>query len=338
MLQGDRVSPLLAWLTGKRVLVTGGTGSFGRTLVDLCLRKSEASEIVVYSRDEQKHVKLRREFPDRRLELFLGDVRDLERVRQAMRGVQLVFHAAAIKHVPLTEQHPLEAVRTNVLGCHNVLTAALEAGVEALVSLSTDKAVEPVNVMGMSKALQERLTASFAGKGMRVSVVRYGNVLASNGSVVPYFLQLLREGQSVLPVTDRRMTRFVLTLDDSVHLVLHALSRGADGEIYVLDLPAFRIWDVAEIIAEAGSVRGKSVRVEEVGIRPGEKLHESLISTEEMRRAANEGTFWRISRYVSGDERFIPSQEERSLRSDDVRQLKKSEIREILAAQGLLPE
>lgn len=319
------------------MLVTGGTGSFGRTLVEVCLRKSEAREIAVYSRDEQKHVALRREFSDSRLKLFLGDVRDLERVRQAMRGVHMVFHAAAIKHVPLTEEHPLEAVLTNVIGCHNVLTAAVEMGVESVVCLSTDKAVEPVNVMGMSKALQERLTASFSGKGVRTAIVRYGNVLASNGSVVPYFLQLLRARERILPVTDRRMTRFVLTLDESVALVLHAMSGGADGEIFVLDLPAFRIWDVAEVLAEASSALGVPTTVEEVGIRPGEKLHESLISAEEMRRATRSGEFWRIARYSSGDERFAPSREEQSLTSDAVRCLSKAEIRDLLASNRLLP-
>ena len=333
VLEGKSSADLLAVLKGKRILITGGTGSFGKTLVGLCLSQSAAREIMVFSRDEQKHVALRREFSDPRLRLFVGDVRDLERVRQAMRGVELVFHAAAIKHVPLTEEHPFEAVQTNVLGCQNVLTAALEAGVEAVVTLSTDKAVEPVNVMGMSMALQERLTASFARKGTRVSIVRYGNVLASNGSVVPFFLQLVRRGESVLPVTDRRMTRFVLTLDESVGLVLHALSHGANGEIYVLDLPAFRIWDVAEVMAEAT----ERVRVEEVGIRPGEKLHESLISAEEMRRATRQGPFWSIARYVSGEERFRPSQDEVPLRSDGVRQLQKDEIRSLLRAQGLLP-
>jgi UDP-N-acetylglucosamine 4,6-dehydratase len=328
---------LLEGLKGKRILVTGGTGSFGHTLVDLCLRSSEAKEIVVYSRDEQKHVALRRQQPDRRLKLFLGDVRDLDRLRLAMRGVDLVFNAAAIKHVPLTEEHPMEAVGTNVVGAHNVCQAALEAGVQGLVSLSTDKAVEPVNVMGMTKAVQERIVASYAGHGMRVSVVRYGNVLASNGSVVPYFLQLLAGGAARIPVTDRRMTRFVLTLDQSVHLVLHALSRGADGEIYVLGLPAFKIWDVAEVLAEAASGPGRSVGVEEVGIRPGEKLHESLVSSEEMRRASNEGSFWRIERYHSGDERYTPAQEERSLTSDRAPQMSKQEIVTLLSEQRLLP-
>ncbi len=331
------VSRLLEGLRGKRVLVTGGTGSFGRTLVELCLQQSEAREIVVFSRDEQKHVALRRELADDRLRLFVGDIRDVERLRLAMRGIDLVFNAAAIKHVPLTEQHPMEAVQTNILGCYNVCQTALEAGVEALVSLSTDKAVEPVNVMGMTKALHERVVASFAGQGLRVAIVRYGNVLASNGSVVPYFAQLINSGASELPVTDRRMTRFCLTLEESVHLVLHALTQGEDGSTYVLDLPAFRIWELAEVMAETGSWPDHLVRVRETGIRPGEKLHESLISAEEMRRTTREGAVFRIARYRSGDEKFAPARPEKSLASDAVRLMTKPEIADLLSANGLLP-
>ena len=331
------VSGLLEGLKDKRVLVTGGTGSFGRTLVELCLEQSQAREIVVFSRDEQKHVALRRALPDERLRLFVGDIRDVERLRLAMRGIDLVFNAAAIKHVPLTEQHPMEAVQTNILGCYNVCQIALEAGVEALVSLSTDKAVEPVNVMGMTKALHERVVASFAGQGLRVAIVRYGNVLASNGSVVPYFAQLIESGASELPVTDRRMTRFCLTLQESVYLVLHALTRGEDGSTYVLDLPAFRIWDLAEVMAEAAARPDQPIRVRETGIRPGEKLHESLISAEEMRRTTREGSVFRIARYRSGDEKFPPARTEKSLSSDAAQSLTKPQIVDLLRANGLLP-
>lgn len=321
-------------VAGRRLLITGGTGSFGRTFVRTCLRHTRAEEVLVYSRDEQKHVALQREVDDPRLGCVLGDVRDLDRLRIALRGVDFVFNAAAIKHVHFTEEHPMEAVATNVLGTHRVCQAALECGVEALISLSTDKAVEPVNVMGMSKALHERVVGSFAGKGMRVGIVRYGNVLASKGSVVPYFRRLLERGAETLPVTDRRMTRFVLTLDDSVDLVMHAFAESEGGETFVLDLPAFSIWQVAEVMAQAA---GRTVSVEEIGIRPGEKLHETLISGEEMRRSSRSDGFWTIRRYRSGQELFAPSRSEAHLASDGARQLSRPEILDLLRREGCLP-
>lgn len=320
---------------GKRLLITGGTGSFGRTFVGTCLGETKAKEVRVYSRDEQKHVALQREVSDPRLTCMLGDVRDLERLRLAMRGVDFVFNAAAIKHVHFSEEHPMEAVNTNVLGTHRVCQAALEAGVEALISLSTDKAVEPVNVMGMSKALHERVVSSFASLGMRVGIVRYGNVLASNGSVVPYFRQLLEDGAPSLPVTDRRMTRFVLTLKDSVDLVMHAFAGCQDGETFVLDLPAFEIWKVAKVMAAAA---GRPVTLEEVGIRPGEKLHETLLSAEEMRRAYREDGFWTLRRYHSGQELFAPARQESRLSSDLTHHLTKEEIHELLEREDCLPQ
>ena len=322
-------------MEGRRLLITGGTGSFGRTFVRTCLERTKVAEVIVFSRDEQKHVALKRQFDDPRLRCFLGDVRDMDRLRLAMRGVELVFNAAAIKHVHFSEEHPLEAVATNVVGTHNVCLAALENGVETVISLSTDKAVEPVNVMGMSKAIHERVVASFAGQGMRIGIVRYGNVLASNGSVVPYFKRLLEDGASRLPVTDRRMTRFVLTLEESVKLVLHAFVNCRDGETLVLDLPAFRIWSVAEVMARAA---GRPVEVEEVGIRPGEKLHETLVSAEEMRRAERREDFWILHRYQSGEERFAPAREEARVASDSARQLSDQEIHDLLEREGCLPQ
>lgn len=335
--EGPVNTAAIDFLEGSSVLITGGTGSFGETMLRTILSKSRARSVAVYSRDEQKHVRLLRRIADARLRTIVGDVRDLDRLRFAVRGMDFVFNAAAIKHVHLSEQHPMEAVQTNVVGASNVAQAALEAGVRCLVTLSTDKAVEPVNVMGMSKALQERVVASFAGQGMRVGVVRYGNVLASNGSVVPYFQHLLREGSDHLPVTDRRMTRFVLTLEDSVDLVLHALRAARNGETFVLDLPAFRIWDLAEVMAAAASRGSRRVTVRETGIRPGEKLHESLISSEEMRRASRDGRVWHIERYESGEQRFAPSREEQRLASDSVRHLSHPEIEHLLKENGLLP-
>jgi FlaA1/EpsC-like NDP-sugar epimerase len=332
-----RIAGSLGHLDGRRILVTGGTGSFGRTFVQLCLAHSKATEIAVYSRDEQKHVAMQRFHGDLRVRSIVGDVRDVDRLRFAMRGIDYVFNAAAIKHVHFTEEHPMEAVRTNVLGADNVCRAALDAGVRCLVTLSTDKAVEPVNAMGMSKALQERVVGGYAGSGMRVGIVRYGNVLDSNGSVVPLFRSLIEQGRRELPVTDRRMTRFSLSLTESVGLVAHAMRRCRDGETFVLDAPAFDVWSLAEVVAEHAQAHGRKVRVREVGIRPGEKLHETLISPEEMRRARRDRDVWVIRRYQSADEAFAASRPELRLSSDAVRRLTKPEIRRVLHRNDCLP-
>lgn len=324
-------------LAGKRILVTGGTGSFGKTFVQLCLTHSRAKEIAVYSRDEQKHVAMQRTHGNVRLRSIVGDVRDLDRLRFAMRGIDHVFNAAAIKHVHFTEEHPMEAVRTNILGANNVCMAALDAGVRCLVTLSTDKAVEPVNAMGMSKALQERVVAGYAGSGMRVGIVRYGNVLNSAGSVVPLFRALIEQGLDALPVTDRRMTRFSLSLTESVGLVAHAMRRCVNGETFVLDAPAFDVWSLAEVMAAHASGRERAVRVEEVGIRPGEKLHETLVSPEEMRRARRDGDVWVIRRHDSTEEKFAAAQPERRLSSDLARRLGKTEIRRVLLRHDCMP-
>jgi len=328
---------LLEQLRDKRVFVTGGTGSFGSTFVELCLSSAAVASVTVFSRDEQKHVALRRRFPDKRLRTMLGDVRDLERLRFAMRGTDVVFNAAAIKHVHFTEAHPIEAVNTNIVGAFNVCEVATELGVEVVVDLSTDKAVEPVNAMGMTKALQERIVTSFAGTRTRFGVVRYGNVLASNGSVVPYFKRLLEEGAKTLPVTDRRMTRFVLTLADSVDLVLYTMRECRNGEIYVLDLPAFLIWDVAEVMVDRLRIAGQRVEIEEVGVRPGEKLHETLISPEEMRHASCSGSVWCIRPFASSEELFPAGTSEKRLSSETASRLDKKQISELLESQRCFP-
>lgn len=337
-LKTEKAGGLLTELAGKRVFVTGGTGSFGSTFVELCLSSGQAKSVTVFSRDEQKHLAMRRRFPDPRLRTVLGDVRDMSRLRGAMQGSDVVFNAAAIKHVHLTESHPLEAVKTNILGAANVCQAASETGVEVLVSLSTDKAVEPVSAMGMSKALQERVVTSFAGGPTRIGVVRYGNVLASNGSVVPHFKRLIEEGANALPVTDRRMTRFVLTLAESVSLVLLALRECRSGETFVLDLPAFLIWDVAEVMAEHAKEFGKVVTIEEIGVRPGEKIHETLISPEEMRHAEHGEGFWTIRPFASSSELFPPGSSEVRLSSDLAPRLSKDEVRALLREQKCLSD
>jgi UDP-N-acetylglucosamine 4,6-dehydratase len=263
------------------VLVTGGTGSFGEAILSKLLRRPVA-EVRVFSRDEQKHYRMRGKYDDPRLRCLVGDIRDRDRVREVVRGTDIVFHAAALKHVPLTEEHPYEAVRTNLEGANHVIRACSDFGVERLVAISTDKAVEPVNVMGMTKAIQERLVTSASGGGRLVAgCVRFGNVLASNGSVLPYFQGLLDRGVRVLPLTAVEMTRFMMTLDEGADYALLACRLLEDGEIFVPTIPSFRVIDLAEVLLAATG----GGRVEVVGIRPGEKLHETLLSREEACRA-----------------------------------------------------
>jgi UDP-glucose 4-epimerase len=325
------IQDVLDLFTGQTVLITGGTGTFGEAILRR-LVGSSAREIRVFSRDEQKHVALQRRYDDRRIRFLVGDVRDYARITEAARGADVVIHAAALKHVHFTELHPGEAVRTNVLGAENVARAAAEAGVKRLLSISTDKAVQPVNVMGMTKALQERLICSMSGQcGLRAGCVRYGNVLASTGSVVPYFVGLLRRGQRVLPVTDRQMTRFMLTLDESVDLVLYACNVIEDGEIVVADLPAFRVVDLAEVLLDAYG----GGEVSFVGIRPGEKVDETLISNEEMRRVERRGGYYVIHRYDVADRHYDGADGDYSSRT--ARALTRDELVVILTRAGFMP-
>lgn len=277
-------------LAGKTVLVTGGTGSFGRALLPRLLEQ-DVKAVRVLSRDELKQSELRREVEDPRLRLFLGDVRDLERLRIAFRGVDLIVHAAALKQVPALEYDPFEAVKTNVLGTQNVITAAIEAEVSLVVGLSTDKAVAPTNLYGATKLCAERLLAqggaysiSFGSMSQyddfaitRFAAVRYGNVVGSRGSVVPIFQEQARAG--TLTITDERMTRFWITLPDAVEFVLSSLSLvDGGGEVFVPKIPSARVTDIARAIAPAQ-------RHVFTGIRPGEKLHETLLTEDEARHA-----------------------------------------------------
>lgn len=268
------------------VLVTGGTGSFGHTIVRRLLTEPAVETIRVFSRDETKQDALREEHgSDRRLELVTGDVRDAESVESAMRGVRWVFHAAALKQVPNCERFPIEALRTNALGAENVRRAAVRCGVEAVVALSTDKACSPINAMGISKALMERifLRAPEPGAATRFVCIRYGNVLGSRGSVVPLFRARVSQGRP-LPITDPAMTRFLLDLDEAVELAMHAILDGTHGELWVKKMPAATIAD----IAAACSPRVDYPH-EAVGVRPGEKMHEVLVNEEEMRRTEDRG-------------------------------------------------
>lgn len=303
-----------SFLSGKRVLVTGGTGSFGNFVVRRLL-DAGAREVRVFSRDEKKQHDMRLFYRARpELSLLIGDVRDRERVEEAMSGIELVFHAAALKQVPACEHHPLEAVQTNVLGAQNLLEAALRHGVQAFVAISTDKAVKPVNVMGMTKALQERLVQnanrSRRNRGTRFSCVRYGNVLRSRGSIVPVFRRQLKLGQRIT-ITDERMTRFLLTLNDAIDLVLFAAEHGEGGEIFVRKAPAARVVDIAAVLcAEVG----RPFEFESIGMLPGEKLGEILVTEEELLRVRDLGDYFKILPWWS---RATPRELDREYGSSD---------------------
>ena len=277
----------------KTLAITGGTGSFGNHLVNYFL-KSNFGEIRIFSRDEKKQEEMRISLGDKRLKFYIGDVRDYESLHQAFKGVDYVYHAAALKQVPSCEFYPLEELRTNVLGADNVIKASIENGVKRVVLLSTDKAVYPINAMGQTKALMEKVMISrarmLAESETLLCATRYGNVMGSRGSVIPLFIsQVLKDRE--LTVTDPSMTRFLMSLDDSVALVLHAFKNGVQGDIFVQKSPASTIGDLATAIKEIFNY-SKPLRI--IGTRHGEKLYESLISREEMAKAVDEEMYYRI--------------------------------------------
>ena len=280
-------------LKEKTVLITGGTGSFGNTVLRRLL-KMDVGEIRIFSRDEKKQEDMRIELANDRIKFYIGDVRQYNSIHQAMRGVDYVFHAAALKQVPSCEFYPMEAIQTNVLGAENVMTAATANKVKKVVLLSTDKAVYPINAMGLSKAMMEKLmTAKSRLHGADDTVIcatRYGNVMASRGSVIPLFVQQLKAGRS-LTVTDTRMTRFLMSLQDSVDLVLHAFDYGKNGDIFVQKAPASTIGDLAEALKR---ILNKDNPIEVIGTRHGEKQYESLVSREEMAAAEDLGRYYCI--------------------------------------------
>jgi UDP-glucose 4-epimerase len=280
-------------LKEKTVLITGGTGSFGNTVLRRLL-KMDVGEIRIFSRDEKKQEDMRIELANDRIKFYIGDVRQYNSIHQAMRGVDYVFHAAALKQVPSCEFYPMEAIQTNVLGAENVMTAATANKVKKVVLLSTDKAVYPINAMGLSKAMMEKLmTAKSRLHGPDDTVIcatRYGNVMASRGSVIPLFVQQLKAGRS-LTVTDTRMTRFLMSLQDSVDLVLHAFDHGKNGDIFVQKAPASTIGDLAEALKR---ILNKDNPIEVIGTRHGEKQYESLVSREEMAAAEDLGRYYCI--------------------------------------------
>jgi UDP-N-acetylglucosamine 4,6-dehydratase len=269
-------------LEGKALLITGGTGSFGKQFVKTALERLKLRKLVVYSRDELKQYEMQQSFHSPLLRYFIGDIRDRPRLRRALDGIDVVVHAAALKHVPAAEYNPFEAIKTNVLGAENIINECIDQGVERVIALSTDKAANPINLYGATKLCSDKLFVAgnvYVGRHKtRFSVVRYGNVVGSRGSVIPFFLA--RRSTGVLPITDPRMTRFWITLQHGVDFVIDSLERMHGGEIFVPKIPSMNIMDLATAI-------GPECKIEVVGIRPGEKLHEVMIPEDDARNSVD---------------------------------------------------
>jgi UDP-N-acetylglucosamine 4,6-dehydratase len=282
-------------LKGKSVLITGGTGSFGKMFTKLILeRNPDVQRLVILSRDEQKHFQMAQEFNNvdyPQIRYFIGDVRDKDRLIRAFEGIDIVIHAAAMKHVHLAEYNPMECVKTNINGAENVIDAALRCGVQDVVALSTDKAAAPINLYGATKLASDKLfiaANNIKGKrNIKFSVVRYGNVMGSNGSVMPFFLNKKKNGAEYLPITDDRMTRFNISLEDGCEMVFYAIEKAWGGEVFVPKIPSYRIPDVATAIAP-------ELEQKNVGIRPGEKLHEEMITSSDSYNTVDLGKYYAI--------------------------------------------
>jgi UDP-N-acetylglucosamine 4,6-dehydratase (inverting) len=282
-------------LAGKSILITGGTGSFGKMFTRLILeRNPDVKRLIIFSRDEQKHFQMAQEFPEDKypaLRYFIGDVRDKARLKRAFEGVDVVIHAAAMKHVHLAEYNPMECVKTNINGAENVIDAALESGVSDVVALSTDKAAAPINLYGATKLASDKLFIAAnnikGNRDIRFSVVRYGNVMGSNGSVIPFFLNKKKNGESFLPITDNKMTRFNISLQDGCEMVFYAIEKAWGGEVFIPKIPSYKILDVATAIAP-------ELEQKVVGVRPGEKLHEEMITSSDSYNTVDLGKYYAI--------------------------------------------
>jgi UDP-N-acetylglucosamine 4,6-dehydratase (inverting) len=282
-------------LNNKSILITGGTGSFGKMFTKLILtRFPDVKKLVILSRDEQKHFQMAQEFSEEQysqIRYFIGDVRDKDRLVRAFEDIDVVIHAAAMKHVHLAEYNPMECVKTNINGAENVINAALECGVENVVALSTDKAAAPINLYGATKLASDKLfiaANNIKGKrNIKFSVVRYGNVMGSNGSVMPFFLNKKRNGSEYLPITDDRMTRFNISLEDGCEMVFYAIDKAWGGEVFVPKIPSYKIPDVARAIAP-------ELEQKVIGIRPGEKLHEEMITSSDSYNTVDIGKYYAI--------------------------------------------
>tara|TARA_B110000967_G_C18812287_1_gene524268 strand:+ start:61 stop:1092 length:1032 start_codon:yes stop_codon:yes gene_type:complete len=321
----------------KILLITGGTGSFGNAVLRRFL-KFDFKEIRIFSRDEKKQDDMRREYANNRLKFYIGDVRDYDSIMNAIRGVDFVFHSAALKQVPSCEFHPIEAVKTNIIGTENVLTAAINAKVKRVICLSTDKAVYPINAMGISKAMMEKVVVAKSRQGGESTVIcctRYGNVMASRGSVIPLFVELINNNQE-LTITDPEMTRFMMTLDEAVDLVLFAFNNGNPGDIFVQKAPASTVGIMTQALCELMNKPQYPIRI--IGTRHGEKKCESLLSREEMACAIDMEGYYRIppdlrdlnySKYVDlGEERITNADE---FNSDNTQQLNVEGMKRLLS-------
>jgi len=328
----------------KVLMITGGTGSFGNAVLKRFL-STDVREIRIFSRDEKKQEEMRIALNNEKLKFYIGDIRNYDSILQAMKGVDYVFHAAALKQVPSCEFYPMEAVRTNVLGAENVMNAAIAQGVERVVVLSTDKAVYPINAMGVSKAMMEKLMVAKArmqepGETL-LCATRYGNVMASRGSVIPLFVSQIKEGKA-LTLTDPSMTRFLMSLDDSVDLVLHAFEHGQQGDIFVQKAPASTVADLAAALLQ---LFGASMPSRIIGTRHGEKLFETLVSREEMARVDDMGGYYRVpadnrdlnyAKYYSDGEEKISHLEDYT--SHNTQQLDIEQIKSLLKKLDFVQE
>ena len=335
--------------SNKTLLITGGTGSFGNAVLNRFLR-TDIGEIRIFSRDEKKQDDMRHEFqlkmPDvaDKIKFYIGDVRDLRSVRDAMYGVDYIFHAAALKQVPSCEFFPSEAVRTNVLGTENVLTAAIEAGVKSVICLSTDKAAYPINAMGLSKALEEKIAIakSRTSGNTKICCTRYGNVMCSRGSVIPLWIDQIRKGQAIT-VTEPKMTRFIMSLEEAVDLVLFAFEHGENGDLLIQKAPACTIQTLAEAVCELFGGKKEDIKV--IGIRHGEKIYETLLTNEECAKAVDLGNFYRVpadNRGLNYDKYFKDGDDKRNVltefNSNNTNMLTVGQTKEKIAALAYIQQ
>lgn len=340
----------MSLFAGKTLMITGGTGSFGNAVLNRFL-KTDIGEIRVFSRDEKKQDDMRHDFQAKmpevagKIKFYIGDVRDLASVKNAMHGVDYIFHAAALKQVPSCEFFPMEAVRTNVIGTDNVLTAAIDEGVESVICLSTDKAAYPINAMGISKAMEERIAVakSRTTDKTKICCTRYGNVMCSRGSVIPLWIEQVRAGQPIT-ITEPTMTRFIMSLDEAVDLVLFAFEHGKTGDIFVQKAPACTIETQAKAVLSLFDKAHKS-SIKVIGIRHGEKMYETLLTNEECSHAVDMGDFYRVpadNRDLNYDNYFNNGEKDRNLlhefNSNNTRILTVEETKEKIAALAYIRE